>query len=221
MTCKPPEATSRAMRTLIPVALLATAPEIAAAVQAPPTPPVPPVPATARKKRVVIVNKDGETTTYQGADADKYIAENDLPIPPVPPVPPVAAVPGENHVFVRRLHAERGKDGKPTTWRTMDIPEVSSVHCPGDADKPLVENSTKHGKRRIVICTNRIEAVARNAERLAMNSADFERRTMLSARSSLALARNAVERDRNLTDEQRTQALAGIAQAEAGVRGVN
>lgn len=201
-----------------PVAIAATEPELA---QVPPVTPVPPIPGTARKKRVVIVNKDGETTTYQGADADKYIAENDLPIPPVPPVPPVAALPGEKHVFVRRLHAERGKDGKPTTWRTMDIPEVTSVHCPGDTAKPLVENSTKDGKRRIVICTNRIEAMSKNAERLAMNGADFERRTMLSARSSLALARNAVERDRNLSDEQRAQALAGIAQAEAEVRTTN
>ena len=196
-----------------PVAIAATEPEIATPVQ---VPPAPPEPGTKPRKRVVIVSKDGETTTYQGAEADKYIEENDLPIPPVPPVPPGARGPGEPpRVLLRRM--ERGKDGK-SAWSDIDIPEVSSIRCPGDATKPVVENSRKDGKHRIVICTNRIEALTKNAERLALNSALIERNAFMSARSSLAFARTAIERDRDLSDEQRRSALEGIAQAEAEVR---
>ena len=120
---------------------------------------------------------------------------------------------------MRRFRAERDKDGKLHRWVMPNIPEVSSIRCPGDGKEPLVENSVKDGKHRIVICTNRIEARAKNAERLAMIAPRFEMRGMMSARAGLAMARTAIERDRNLTDEQRRDALAGIAQAEAEVRG--
>jgi hypothetical protein len=60
--------------------------------------------------------------------------------------------------------------------------------------------------------------MSREAERMAANSVIIRRDAMVSARANLAMARAAVERDRNLSDQQRSQALAGIAQAEAGLR---
>ena len=205
---------------LPPVAVAATAPEIATAVQVPPAPPAPP--AVKPRKRMVVVTKDGKTETFAGADADKYIADHGIPIPPVPPVPPQGVRgPGDSHIFVRRLNGERDKDGK-RTWVMPDVPEITSIRCPGDdAARPIVENSNKDGKHRIVICTNRIDAMARNAERQALNGVRLERHAMMSARAGLAMARSAIERDRNLTDEQRRDALAGIAQAEAEVRESN
>ena len=129
--------------------------------------------------------------------------------------------PGDSHIFVRRLNGERDKDGK-RTWVMPDVPEITSIRCPGDdAARPIVENSNKDGKHRIVICTNRIDAMARNAERQALNGVRLERHALMSARAGLAMARSAIERDHNLTDEQRRDALAGIAQAEAEVRESN
>ena len=202
---------------VLPVAIAAAAPEVVAAVQIPPAPPTPPASGTAKKRHVVTVTKDGETTTYEGADADKYIAENGLPIPPMPPVPPVLPRVGEAlDPTVRSLRALRGMDAK---W-LADMPKITSGRCKGDTG-PTTETTEKDGKRRVVICTNRIERIRVDGEKLALNASTIERNAMISARSSLAFARMAIERDRNLSDEQRRSALAGIAQAEAEVKGAN
>ena len=68
---------------------------------------------------------------------------------------------------------------------------------------------------------NNVPRFDTNPERIRVDSDKLVNNSMMSARSSLAFARMAIERDRNLSDEQRTQALAGIAQAEAEVRGAN
>ncbi|HEU0044423.1 M56 family metallopeptidase [Sphingomonas sp.] len=202
---------------LAPIAPPATTPVVAAAVQLPPVPPMPKV-SNARRKHVVVVKKDGKTETFEGADADKYLAEHDLPLPPLPPhvlrgpTPPLP--PHAPSVF----RSEKGKDGKYQVWVPRNIPEVTSTRCPGNASKPVVENHNKDGRQRIVICTNRIDAMARSAERLALQDVRVEQHAMMSARTGLAMARAAIERDRNLSDEQREQALEGIAQAEAEVR---
>lgn len=193
-----------------PPAVPATTPEIATPVD---LPPAPPMPATSTTKKRVVVVKDGKTTTYEGADADRYIAANDLPVPPAPPA--VAGRPGEPRVMtLRRLRTDMGKGGLARSW-VVDVPEITNATCPGDAARPVVENSVKDGKRRIVICTNRMELMTREAERIAANSGEIERNARLTARSSLAMARSAIERDRNLSDNQRREALAGIADAEA------
>lgn len=189
-----------------------------------PVPPVPPVeptttlssdvPKRVDKKRVVVV-KNGNTMTYEGADADKYIAEHDLPLPPTPPA--VAGKPGDVRVMVRSVRTENGKDGLTRAW-VVNMPEISSINCPGDATGPVVENSVKGGKQRIVVCTNRIEPMTRDAERIAANSGEIERSARMTARSSLGVARAAIERDRNLSDSQRREALAGIADAEAELK---
>lgn len=203
------------------------APAAPAAAVAPAAPPAPPAPAEvakpAKRKHVVVVTKDGKTETFEGADADRYIAEKGIAIPPIPPMPPMPMAqiaigePGEHRVLMHGFQTEKGKDGKVRTF-TVHVPEVTRENCPGDAAAPVVENSHKDGKHRIVICTNRIERMSREAERLAARSVIIRRDAMTNARTNLAMARAAIERDRNLSDQQRSQALAGIAQAEAGLR---
>jgi hypothetical protein len=137
---------------------------------------------------------------------------------PMPPIPPITlGRPGDHRVFMHRFETKKGKDGRMRSW-AMNVPEVTRKDCPGDATAPVVERSHENGKQRIVICTNRIERMSREAERMAANSVIIRRDAMVSARANLAMARAAVERDRNLSDQQRSQALAGIAQAEAGLR---
>ena len=210
--------------------------KVEAAVQAtpvaPPLPPLPPVPAaaaaraqgakpgtTVQKKRVVIV-KDGTSTVYEGAEADAYLAANASLIPPIPPVP------GQGIRMIRRrlpdgrmtdFDMRTGPDGKLDLGKVG--PDVIQMRCDGDMAKPIVEDSRdKDGRRRIVVCTNRVEAAARDGERQAMNAGMTEQAARADARAGLVTARAAITRDRNLTDWQRAEALAGIAQAEAELR---
>ena len=82
------------------------------------------------------------------------------------------------------------------------------MRCSGPDDaRPAVESAEEGGKRRIVICTNRIENMSGGTEGASMQA-------RANARINLAMARAAIERDRNLSEDQKAQALAGIAQAE-------
>jgi bla regulator protein BlaR1 len=195
------------------------APAVAPAPAPAPAAAAAPSPRPARKQRVVIVSKDGKSETYTGADADKYIAEHGLPMPPHPPRLAIAPRPGEPpRVMLRQFHTMKDKDGKERRWVMPVVPEIISGNCAGDLKRPTTERSMKNGRERIVICTNRIEALSRNAERLALDSDLMERHAMISARSGLAMARAAIERNRALSEESRREALEGIAQAEAELK---
>lgn len=184
---------------------------------APPAPPVAPMAAASEApvaprhvKRVTVV-KDGKATTYEGMAADTYIRDHDLPIPPAPPTQVTRGADG-TRIAIRTM---RQKDGKDMLLTGDVMPQVSSATCPGDARRPVVDERTVGDKRIIVICTNRIEAMTKVAEQLAVNNDAIEHTAMASARVNLAVARAAIERERNLTPDQRAQALAGIAQADA------
>lgn len=186
-----------------------------------PTPPTPAAP-TARMTHVrhVVVVRDGKTQTYDGAAADAYLAEHHMPMPPVAPVPPVAAVPGSPPVppAPRIMIMRRdGSAGDQVAWQ-MDVPSVANGHCPGNTRRPPVEQRTEHGRNLIIVCTNRIEAMTNNPQMDALRAEAMSRMAMGNARTNLALARSAIEGDRNLSATQKTQALAGIAQAEAELR---
>ena len=197
---------------------------------APPTPPAPvmaerapatPTP-TARMQHVrhVVVVKDGKTQTYDGAAAEAYLAEHHMPVPPAPPVPPVGAAPGTPpappapRIMIMRRD---GSGGQHQAWQ-VDVPSIINDNCAGDARRPPVEQRTEHGRSLVIICTNRIEAMTNNAQVDAVRAEAMTRMAMGNARTNLALARSAIEGDRSLTAEQKTQALAGIAQAEAELR---
>lgn len=187
-----------------------------AAVQAPP-PAVPatrnPAPAPARKHVVVVRN--GETRTYDGAAADAYLAEHRITVAPAPPAPPMPPRPGEQIASVTNSHQRivvRDGAGNSTSY-VVDYPEVRNMNCAGNGPATMSEGSDGH--RAVIICSNRIDAMVDRAQQQAGLS---ERHARAQARASLGLARSAIERDRNLTDDQRREALAGVAQAEAELR---
>ena len=203
---------------LPPVPVIAPAP--VAAVQTPSAPASPPVPPTRVHRRHVVIVENGQTRSYDGAEADAYIAEHNLPVPPVPPVPPVGATPGAPpappapRVMVMRRD---GHGGDQMAWQ-MNVPQVSNGRCPGDTARPMVEDRTEGGRHVVIVCQNRIERMRRDAQTDARFADGMARMATGSARMGLAMARSAIERDRNLSAEQRGQALAGIAQAERELR---
>ena len=77
----------------------------------------------------------------------------------------------------------------------------------------MVLNEKRGGKRVMIICTNRIERVAREGAAMAANAKDIERNAY---RSALAGLRNAQERMRSDTmmgEEARKEAVLAIDQS--------
>lgn len=204
-----------------------------------PTPPTPPAavatpaaPEAPRRVKRITVVKDGKTTTYEGAEADAYAAANDLPLPPAPPLPP---------------HRLTGPDGKHVAFLSrrsgpIVVPNVSQRVCRDNEGAPgsMTVNGEKDGRKFVIVCSNRIDAVGRdagrraafaernarfmekhaeamaaNAEKMAENAERMGLNSTAIARSSLTSARATIAADRNLTDDQRREALAGIDQAMA------
>lgn len=146
-----------------------------------------------RKYRVVIRDSDGKAMTREWA----------MPaMPPIPPMPPETMA-----RLSERLHA---------------APEVISRNCgdgEGDA-KDMTIRSKEGEKRRVIICTNRIERhtemAARSAEMAAARSVEamrIQRRATVSALAGLKHARESIESNRSLTETQRSAALSGIDEA--------
>ena len=128
------------------------------------------------------------------------------------PVPPVAGVGPDGHRFSFAFPDRE----------FAQVPDVRHQRCGGDEDQPVVMNQQRNGRQRIIICTNRIDAMARNAARSAVNAQQIAARAEMSAfqarmtaRASLMSARAAIQRDRNLSEEQRREALEGLSEAEA------
>lgn len=202
-----------------------------AAQAAPPAPPAPLAPTAGRRHvHRIVVSRDGETKTYEGAEADAYLATHPLPAPPVPPVPPVPSVPP---IPPAPAAAVVTRDGRVVAERTFVVPDVASIvaRAPsvysqtcdrGSADrgkpdrsKEVVVHTTRDGKSVMIVCTDRIDRMAREATQLASNSADIERNALASARDALRSSRAAIEADRAMTDADKAQALAGLKQAQA------
>lgn len=220
-----------------------------AAPAAPPAPAVPPTAATppaseapkARTVKRVVVVKEGETTTYEGAEAEAYAARHGLPVPPVPPEPGAAPAPPAPP-FPPAAFA--GVDGKPfrvfmrrhgTGDYFAKFPEVSQRVCIDGRDgesRQTILNSEKDGKRTVVICTNRLQfmtADAATAADLARTASDAAaraaergewagRRGLETALASIASARASIRTNRDLTPEQRRQALNGLDDATRELR---
>lgn len=128
------------------------------------------------------------------------------PVPPVPPAPPLPPQAEAEHI-ARLADAEhmtillRRKDGRafkmpaftmpPIVMR--DIPQISSADCPADGNPhETVIRGNKNGKRTIVICTNRIEHLARAGEARIGNPKDIERNAYRQALHGLRGARAAM-----------------------------
>ncbi|MFL9841759.1 M56 family metallopeptidase [Sphingomonas sp. ST-64] len=112
-----------------------------------------------------------------------------------------------------------------TATREMDVDvDISSATCGGSKDDDVKIETRKGNKRKIVLCTDRIEmrasaaaesargaeAIARGAEAVAIASADMGKR---HAMMSLKMARRSIEMQKELSASQRLAALRGIDEA--------
>ncbi|WP_425229385.1 M56 family metallopeptidase [Sphingomonas sp.] len=215
----------------------------AALVQAQPAAAAPPTPVDgARRTRRVVVVENGVTHSYEGAEADAYIAAHPAMTPP--PQPATVGGPdgqARSRVVIRdddgtthryegaeadaylRAHPAPMPPAAPDAVAPLPplppippIPEVSSANC-RDAG-PMVETSEHRGRQRIVICRNRVERQAREGAELAANADTIERQARASALAGVERARVSIEADRNLTAEQKREALAGLDEALAELR---
>ncbi len=117
-------------------------------------------------------------------------------------------------------------DGKEFVWTgDMDIDvDVKSMKCGGSKGDDVKIETRDGDKRKIVICTDRIEmradaaaakakgaeAIARRAHVMAIASADMGKR---HAVMSLKMARSSIEAQTELSAEQKAAALKGIDDA--------
>jgi len=167
----------------------------------------------------------------------------DLPPPPklaeAPPAPPAPSAKPEVHTRTRIII--RTKDGKVETIdsegedvdavlaralpdrkiRVM-VPQVIDGKCAGDDEKPVVKNERQDGKHIVIICRNRIERLAGDAERRAadarivmLRSGEIERAARRSALDSVRAARESILANRDMSEASRTAALKGIDEAIA------
>lgn len=209
-----------------PAPAAAPAPEAIPVPEAAPTPPLPPAPpeATKHKRKLVVTrDRDGKVTTHELSDDDfDFDFDKDGK--------------GRNFAF-------RGMNDKDFPWSDKEraefrrqmkaIPEVSSRSCgngSGSANQMVI--NTKDGeKRKIIICTDRLErqaSLARMQADLARNQAELartqalaqidvagiERNAKMQALAGLRRARASVERA-DMGDDARAHALKGIDQAIA------
>lgn len=210
------------------------APPAPAAVPAAPASPEPA--ATPRAVKRVVVRRNGETRVMEGAEADAFVAANPPPAVPLPPQrPDLKTMPGAT------LSADGkswkvwtdGTDGPRFTMVTPpDITSRACVDGPDGGPRQFVLQREGKDRHVTIICRNRIDAAAREGARrgqeLAQNAefrADIARRQARNGRvtafASIRTARASIAADRNLTDDQRREALAGLADAEAELRSSN
>ncbi|OYY72668.1 M56 family metallopeptidase [Sphingomonas sp. 28-63-12] len=92
----------------------------------------------------------------------------------------------------------RGPDGKIQTedmrgmaFDVPEVPEIAEQNCGSGQgnEKNMVLHDEKDGKRRIIICRNRIEKVAAEGAAVAANSKNIERKAYRSALEGLRNAR--------------------------------
>ncbi|ATY34140.1 M56 family metallopeptidase [Sphingomonas psychrotolerans] len=165
----------------------------------------------------------------------------DMPAPPAPPEAPAAAeapeapeapamAEGPHKVHVQRFSVDE-KDGKRVRKMVIvradgskdevampdvdairaSIPEIRDGKC-GKGDKPTVEHRKDGDKKIMIICTDRIEMAAADAERMATR---YKALGMDSARMGLRMARRSIEAEVDLSAEERAKALKGIDEAMA------
>lgn len=162
------------------------------------------------------------------------------PAPPEAPVPPAPPAIGDDESSIATT---AGPDGRVTSHRVVrimrrdkngkmatedfagmpelaEIPEVSSRTCRGDGNgKEMVLNEKRGGKHVIVICTNRIEKVAREGAAIAANSREIERNAYRAALDGLRGARERMASNRSMADDARREALQAMDESIREIEG--
>jgi beta-lactamase regulating signal transducer with metallopeptidase domain len=219
-----------------------TMPDMPEMPETPETPDVPAEPGTRHiavqqhkgRDTVVTVTRDGRTTTYTGAEADRYLAAHPAPVPPVPPMPPVPPVapvppvppmppvpPVDVNVDVADLNAQAAELGR----NGARLASVDAARLQRQA--AVIQ---RHAMRDSVRIQRQAAAMAREAARidttqlrrdaLAMQrqSVQVERQSLRAALTGLEHARAGLTVNRNLTESQRAEALAAVDRQLANLR---
>lgn len=185
--------------------------------QEPPLPPAAPTPRnapapgsreaakettkTVKKVRIVTRDKDGNVTVTQSDDETIALVD-------------------PRHIVIRN----GGVVAPPAPPAIPDVPTVISAKCGGGKDQDLQIERRDGDKRKIIICTDRIElraadatgrarvaeAMAGKHRAIALAHADIGKR---QAMFGLKMARRSVETQSDLSDAQRSAALTGIDEA--------
>ncbi len=178
---------------------------------------VPQIAAPAQDVRVVI-ERDGKRTEMKGAEAEAWIAANPAPLPPEPPAAPAAtepaapAAPPAVAIVPPEPPQPPAAPAPPNMHVAINVPEVRSARCHGDVEHPVVVHEVVDGKRRITICTDRIERTSARAEAramaTAMNAEKIKQITLASTRNAMLAARHRLAESHRLSAEERDRALA-------------
>ena len=192
--------------------------------------------ASALSDRVeTAVGVDLQAMTPPPAPPAPPVAPDAMPSPPTPSTPPTPATPptppkprstvtttvtDDGKVIRKRvIHIRDGKTIEDSI-DLSDVPEISDRTCRDGKDggpRELVLNKRDGKKRVMIICTNRIEAVAAEGAATAANSADIERHALESALAGLRSARAGIAGNPALTGDQRVAALKGIEEGLAEI----
>lgn len=93
----------------------------------------------------------------------------------------------------------------------ISVPEIRDGKCGKvGKDRETVIHREEAGKKVMIVCADRIEAMAAESQQLAMKSKELG---LMSARMGIRHARAAIEADTTLTDTQRKAAIAGLDEA--------
>lgn len=141
---------------------------------------------------------------------------------PMEEAPPVAETPRARVYTIRNGRTIQVVDGSTPMPVMPPIPMVRSETC-GTAGSDVRTSYTINGRTKqqvTVICTDRIERMARQAAlssaqaaRTAVDAKHMAGQNMAIALASIATARNSIMADRNLSDEARRDALQGLNEA--------
>ena len=190
-----------------PSALLRPPPPVMAEAQ--PAPAATPAPGEHRHR--VVIQNDGETQVYEGADADDYMAAHPAPVPPAPPavsvqVPPVPPIPPVPPAYYDR---EAARADREAARAMRAAPVVSSQNC-GEGNE-MTMHSSVNGRNVTVICRDRIAHAGDAARQAAMvEAAEARRNGMRNAVASLRATRASITANMSMPEEGRRAALAGI-----------
>ncbi len=170
--------------------------------KAPATPPVPTVDAAARATRRVVIVKDGNTTVYEGADADRYIAAHPTPVPPMPRMATMATMPSM---------PEMPQAGAVPPVPAVPAPPVTSGNCGPGGDSKAYTMTRREGQTTVtVICTDRIEAAARAGQMTGADQAAIQRQAMTGALDSLRATRATMLANTMIPEKDRAETLSEI-----------
>ncbi|ONF94977.1 M56 family metallopeptidase [Sphingomonas jeddahensis] len=167
----------------------------------------------------VVIDRDGQRTVYEGAEAEAWVSANPLPEPPVPPAPPPPAT-ASVAPAVPLPPVPPAPPAPPAHMHVAaNVPEVRSAVCAGEVEKPVVVHDEVAGRRRITICTDRIERTSARARAAGLHAAEVERSAMVRAHDAMRAAHRAMAENSHLPYADRQQALAeldaGMAEMEA------